>query len=795
MPAILFYFIKVAISLSVVFLFYYFILRKLTFYNHNRWYLLGYTLLSLFIPFINISPVLQKNDWEQSLAVKWLPVFGGGNATGAVAEEGSRLTAWDVLLIIIVIGMIIMFCRLVLQFVSFHRMRRNAKLIQAGGMNLYQVDEPIIPFSFGHSIFINSRQHTEQELQEIISHEFVHVKQLHSIDIIWGELLCLLNWYNPFAWLLRHSIRQNLEFIADNKVLEKGVNRKQYQYLLLKVIGNNQYSIASKFNFSSLKKRIAMMNKLKSTRKQLLRLLFLLPATAVLLLAFRSRWTANEKQQSNNTVAVAGLVVDAVTMEPINNASIFIKEKNMTVTTDKNGYYLAEIPFENKPLSFTMLVSKKGYSSFHQTENWGNFTEADIYRRYGKSIELFGLSPSGIENRSFSTLAGNGAGMEALSYENVLKRLRSLQEEDMDADEEQYREESIADTIPLAPAMKGENMTKDFLKRNPDVKRVGWVFSKEDDAVRMVIIRNDGTTEEYNLDNEDELRKAEAKYGKLPVAPPPPPPPPHAEVREVPLPPDAPAPVAEVTVKGRPLRPVPPGTIKEVVVEGVPVAPAPPEPKKLPGNVKSITISNKRVTVILKDGKQEQYDLDKPGQLDAFEKKYGKVIPATPPAPSRRSSAGRNIPGQQPVISGGPTPVYVVDGKEVKPAEVNAISPQTIASVNVLKGDKAIAVYGTKGANGVVEINTRKEVMLTSQKVIVNDAQAAVAGGSPEVIAYSPDLDISVKKLVILDGKEVPQGQNNLKGKFKLVTLDSEQGRKKYGEKGKNGVVELTTVK
>ena len=137
------------------------------------------------------------------------------------------------------------------------------------------------------SVFINSNLHTEDELREIVRHEFVHVRQKHTIDIIWAELLCIINWYNPFAWLLKRSIRQNLEFIADNKVVENGIDKKQYQYLLLKVIGNNQYSIATKFNFSSLKKRIAMMNKTKSARLQVGRFLFLVPVLAIILLAFR----------------------------------------------------------------------------------------------------------------------------------------------------------------------------------------------------------------------------------------------------------------------------------------------------------------------------------------------------------------------------------------------------------------------------------------------------------------------------------------------------------------------------
>src|SRR6185369_4807428 len=110
------------------------------------------------------------------------------------------------------------------------------------------------------------------------------------LDILWAEFICIFNWYNPFAWLIRRAVRQNLEFIADDKVLQNGIDRKQYQYLLVKVIGNNQFSIAQKFNFSSLKKRIAMMNKMKSAGVHLLKFLFILPLVAVLLVAFRNNY-------------------------------------------------------------------------------------------------------------------------------------------------------------------------------------------------------------------------------------------------------------------------------------------------------------------------------------------------------------------------------------------------------------------------------------------------------------------------------------------------------------------------
>ena len=783
MPFLFVYLLKLSVSLAVVFLFYYFILRKLTFYNHNRWYLLGYTVLSFLIPFINLSPVLENNNWQQNQVITWIPVIGSESRTAGSAPDHSGPDLWTILLLVLAVGMMIMLVRLVIQLLSLRRLLKKAVPVSSEGISLYQLDKDISPFSFGNSIYLNTSRHTEEELAAIIRHEIVHVKQKHGLDILWGEILCLLNWYNPFAWFIRHAIRQNLEFIADHQVLEKGADRKQYQYLLLKVTASMQYSITASFRFSSLKKRIAMMNKLKSTRKQLLRLLFLLPATAVLLLAFRSRWTGTEQHPNSNTVSVAGLVVNSVTMEPLNNATIYIKEKNITVNTDANGYYLVDIPFENKPLSFTMLVSKKGYTSFYQTENWGNFTEADVYARYSKTIEFFGLSPSGEENNSFSSLAGNGATKEALSYKNVLKRLEELRNEEMNED----WDDEETDTIPALKAEKGDKIMKEFLKRNPDVLRVGWVYAATDDALRLVIHRNDGTTEEYNLNNEADLRKAESKYGKLPVAPPPPPPPPPppAELREVPIPPDASG--APKAAAGEPIAPGDFELTEVRVVKGAPKPPSPPEPVKLPENVKSINVSNNKATVILKNGNKENYDLSKPAEKEAFEKKYGKVLPAPPQAPAATGSYSPTVSAVGHGSSTSGKPVYIVNGVLATVAEINAIEPARIARVDVLKGDKATAAYGSKAKDGAVLITTS-----TNEPVVVTGYR------SSDDAMTEPMTEIAVKnrnELIILDGKELADRSTNLRGTFRIVTLTKEEAVKKYGEKGKNGAMEITTIK
>jgi len=176
-----------------------------------------------------------------------------------------------------------------MQYRSMRLVRKTSQLIVDGEVRVYHTDKNIIPFSFGNAIYINQYKHTESELIDIIHHELTHAKQKHTIDIVWSEWLCILNWYNPFAWLIRSAIRQNLEFIADNKVLHNGIDKKQYQYLLLKVIGVPQYGITSNFNFTSLKKRIVMMNKIESAKVHFIKFLFVLPLLAVILLAFRNQ--------------------------------------------------------------------------------------------------------------------------------------------------------------------------------------------------------------------------------------------------------------------------------------------------------------------------------------------------------------------------------------------------------------------------------------------------------------------------------------------------------------------------
>lgn len=324
------YIVKCSVSLGVVYLFYWLVLRRLTFYSWNRWFLLLFTFFSFLAPFINVSSFLNSNGMSYHRGFHSLPSFHP--ATSGILENNFAgneilLSSWNIAALIIVSGIVILLIRFAFQLLAFKKIYQQATLVANDGIKLYQVNRDVIPFSFGRSIFINQKLfHSEAELSEIIKHEMVHVRQLHTMDILWGELLCIVNWFNPIAWLIRNAIRENLEYIADDGVLRDGACKKQYQYLLLKVSGNYYSDIAHSFNYSSLKKRIAMMNKIKTTRLQLVRFLLILPLLAGMLILFRSEVKSqvygSEPIVNATTIQASIVTTDTIPRAPIKKVTV-----------------------------------------------------------------------------------------------------------------------------------------------------------------------------------------------------------------------------------------------------------------------------------------------------------------------------------------------------------------------------------------------------------------------------------------------------------------------------------------
>ncbi|WP_353719447.1 M56 family metallopeptidase [Dyadobacter sp. 676] len=365
------YLLKLSVSFAVIAIFYHLVLRRLTFFDWNRHYLCWYSVQCFVFPLININTFLTPSAapspahaFVQSVpAIASVAPAGPAPAWPVVPAEPVMPESADWVFRIWLAGAVVMLFRLLVNLRSYLRIRAQSRLFSDDGVKIYHFDLEMSPFSFWNAIFYNPRLHHPDELQDMILHEYVHVQQRHSIDVIWSEVICIVNWFNPFAWLIRSAIRQNLEYIADQKVLENHGDPKAYQYLLLRTAVGKEFPLINQFGCHSLKQRIVMMNRRASPRMLLSCFLFVFPLLAVLLAAFRADqpgesprrnsvriWSGGfeeSKRKPKDLLHLSGLILDAETQKPIAGYVMnlyhddrFIK----TVTTDMDGFYFEEVP-------------------------------------------------------------------------------------------------------------------------------------------------------------------------------------------------------------------------------------------------------------------------------------------------------------------------------------------------------------------------------------------------------------------------------------------------------------------
>lgn len=288
------YITKLAICLALGYMFYLLLLRRMTWYAWNRYYLLFLPLAALALPALPLALPSSLPALNAAFFVTGSqPAAAGIAASAGAATQGPELNLPVILLVLLCAGAVFFLLRLLFRVYFLYRTRRMARLVNAGDVKLYHLPGCTAPFSFYNAIYLDTTRYDASELESILQHELVHVSQKHTLDVLVAECICIVQWFNPAAWMLKHAIKQNLEFIADDQVLRKGINRKGYQYLLLKVSGAIPHSLATNLLFPSLKERISMMNKDRSGKKQLLKYLCIIPLACLLVFAFGTRTSSS----------------------------------------------------------------------------------------------------------------------------------------------------------------------------------------------------------------------------------------------------------------------------------------------------------------------------------------------------------------------------------------------------------------------------------------------------------------------------------------------------------------------
>ena len=270
MSGFLVYLLKLNFTFAILFVFYYWVLRKETFYTCNRVYALALTVISLLFPIINGSLLFVHPTLSFFSAIPPSDIQVSGGAQGLSIE--------DYITGLIIGGIVLFSIRLLIQLISFWRFKKQTTKATIQGIRVRLFNDAENPFSFFRCIFINPTAFGEQALDEILEHEQIHIRQYHTIDILLYEVFTIFCWYNPLVWLMKQHVRQNIEFIADRQVLRVGYNKYSYQRSLLRANQMPGFSFPSiGLNINNLPVRFTMMNKQSSPSFRLIKYALLIP--------------------------------------------------------------------------------------------------------------------------------------------------------------------------------------------------------------------------------------------------------------------------------------------------------------------------------------------------------------------------------------------------------------------------------------------------------------------------------------------------------------------------------------
>ncbi|MFC4479883.1 M56 family metallopeptidase [Flavobacterium chungangensis] len=355
MEALFIFILKSSGLLAMFYFAYIFLLRKETFFNSSRWFLIAGLITSVVLPFVvytkviwvevppapapdpiitttttEVSSVSTSNHEAAVYDTQYKPT------TVSVIEEENFEINWTlVAAVVYAIGFLGFMIKFALDFYSLNSVLKGKKIEQQEDFKFIDVNENIAPFSYFDYIVYNSSLYTSSELESILEHEKVHSDQKHTIDVLISRIFCILFWFNPIIWLYKKAILQNLEFIADSEASKKIADKKAYQYTLLKITTHETcVAITNHFYQSLIKKRIVMLNKNQSNKRNYWKYSAVIPALGAFVLLFQIRTIAQEKKQAEVATIQRDTVKDT--------------EQTIKITKNTTDKELKELPGQLK---------------------------------------------------------------------------------------------------------------------------------------------------------------------------------------------------------------------------------------------------------------------------------------------------------------------------------------------------------------------------------------------------------------------------------------------------------------
>lgn len=289
------YELKVAVLIATFYIFWRLLTAKETWHRLNRIVLLSTAVASFVLPLcvitihqtVEVDPLpmeaIDETMLPETTAIQPEAAF----SSATVTPKQEQHFDWQLLLAVIyIIGVAVVLSKMLLSVWRLHKMALESEIHPlSDGRQIAINEEAKTPFSWWKTVFLNHKDY-EEGTTALLTHELGHIRLHHSVDVLLVELLTAMQWFNPTMWMLRADLRTIHEYEADQQVISHGFNDIQYLHLLIrKAASQGGYSLANGFINSTLKKRINMITKPKSSRRQWLRFAYLLPIIAISLYA------------------------------------------------------------------------------------------------------------------------------------------------------------------------------------------------------------------------------------------------------------------------------------------------------------------------------------------------------------------------------------------------------------------------------------------------------------------------------------------------------------------------------
>lgn len=349
------YFMKVNVAFALFYAFYRLFFYKDTFFKLRRTILLAFFVLALGYPLMNFQEWVQEQEPIQGVVLLYSSILPEVVVESSINETINWAAFFRSAFVYLYIGVVfVLLIRFFFQLGSILWLAHVCKRESMLGTSVLLLDRPAGPFSFFRLIFVHPASHSSGEMEEILAHENTHVKEWHSVDVMICELVSIICWINPFVWLLKREVRHNLEYLADNYVLQAGYDSKCYQYHLLGLAHHQvAVNLYNNFNVLHLKNRISMMNKKRSHGIGRTKYLAFIPLAALLMLCSNIEAVARVTRElakqavfpspkSDKKIKIRAIVVDDFD-QPLSGVSVTIEGTSMGTSTDIDGAFALEV--------------------------------------------------------------------------------------------------------------------------------------------------------------------------------------------------------------------------------------------------------------------------------------------------------------------------------------------------------------------------------------------------------------------------------------------------------------------